>query len=180
MLKLRSKRVELMIGRVFRGATLAAVLAATCAVTLQAQAEKSVDRIVIEKSAHIMTLYRGGSTVHKYKVALGAQPVGPKERQGDHKTPEGDYTVDRKNAQSIFHLALHISYPNSDDRERAKKLGANPGGDVEIHGLEKKYAYLGALHRQSDWTDGCIAVTNAEIEEIWKIVPVGTRVQIKP
>jgi len=176
----QTERAELMIRRLFQGAALAAALAGASAIAIRAQAGKSVDRIVIEKSAHTMTLYRGDVAVHRYKVALGTQPVGRKERQGDHKTPEGDYVVDRKNAQSIFHLALHISYPNSDDRERAKKLGISPGGDIEIHGLEKKYAYLGPLHRQADWTDGCIAVTNAEIEEIWKIAPVGTRVEIRP
>ena len=106
--------------------------------------------------------------------------MGPKEQQGDLKTPEGDYKIDWKQEQSRFHLALHVSYPNSADRARARERGVNPGGSIMIHGLEQKYSYLGALHRQFDWTDGCIAVTNAEIEEIWKLVPVGTRVEIRP
>ena len=171
MMLLRRKSLRaLLLGVIVFGSQVA-----TCA-----QSEKPVDRILIEKSAHLMTLYRGSEAIHKYRIALGTQPVGRKEKQGDHKTPEGMYTVDRKNPQSIFHMALHLSYPNAEDRERAKKRGVDPGGDVEIHGLEKKYAYLGALHRQADWTDGCIAVTNAEIEEIWKLVPVGTRVEIRP
>jgi len=142
--------------------------------------EKKVDRIVIVKSTRTMTLLHGGQAIKTYKVALSAHSIGGKERVGDDKTPEGLYTVDWKNAQSKFHLALHISYPNAADRERARKLGVNPGGEIEIHGIGAKYGYLGALHRQTDWTAGCIAVTNEEIDEIWKIVPVGTTVEIKP
>jgi murein L,D-transpeptidase YafK len=176
----RGRIVMMLLRRKSLRALLLGVIVFGSQVATCAQSEKPVDRILIEKSAHLMTLYRGNQAIRKYKVALGTQPVGRKERQGDHKTREGLYTVDRKNPQSIFHMALHLSYPNAEDRKRAKKLGVDPGGDVEIHGLEKKYAYLGALHRQPDWTDGCIAVTNAEIEEIWKLVPVGTRVEIRP
>jgi len=127
-----------------------------------------------------MTLMHKREVLKTYKVALGGQPVGPKEKQGDHKTPEGLYVIDSKIPNSRFHLALHISYPNAADRERARKMGVNPGGAVEIHGLESQYAWLGPLHRQTDWTDGCIAVSNAEIEEIWPLVPVGTPVEIRP
>ena len=115
-----------------------------------------------------------------YKVALGSVPVGPKQVEGDHKTPEGDYLIDAKNAHSQFHLSLHISYPSAADQQRARSMGARPGGAIMIHGLARPFAYLGPLHRQTDWTDGCVAVTNAEIEEIWKLVPVGTRVEIRP
>ena len=142
--------------------------------------EKKVNRIVIVKSTRTMTLMNGGKVPKTYKVALSTHSIGGKERVGDDKTPEGLYTVDWKNAQSKFHLALHISYPNITDRERARKLGVNPGGEIEIHGIGAKYGYLGALHRQMDWTAGCIAVTNEEIDEIWKMVPVGTTVEIKP
>src|SRR6266403_1065299 len=115
-----------------------------------------------------------------YKVALSRKPVGAKEREGDHKVPEGEYVVDSKNSHSRFHLALHISYPNAADREKARKLGVRPGGNIEIHGLDSKYAWVGSLQRQVDWTDGCIAVTNPEIEEIWPMVSVGTPVEIRP
>jgi len=141
---------------------------------------KTADRIVIVKSARTMTLLSGGQVLKTYKVALGGQPVGAKERVGDHKTPEGQYVVDAKNAHSRFYRALHISYPNAADRERARKLGESPGGNIEIHGLGKKFAWVGAFHRQTDWTDGCIAVTNAEIDEIWQLVPIGTPVSIRP
>ena len=138
------------------------------------------DKIVIVKSTHTLTLLSGDKTLKTYKVALGTAPVGPKRVEGDHKTPEGNYVIDSKNPQSRFHLALHISYPNTADQQTARKLGARPGGAIMIHGLAKPFASLGALHRQSDWTDGCVAVTNAEIEEIWRLVPVGTRVEIRP
>jgi murein L,D-transpeptidase YafK len=106
--------------------------------------------------------------------------VGPKQVEGDHKTPEGNYIIDAKNSHSQFHLSLHISYPSAEDQKRAGSMGARPGGAIMIHGLAAPFAYLGPLHRQTDWTDGCVAVTNAEIEEIWKLVPVGTRVEIRP
>jgi len=122
----------------------------------------------------------GGKPVKTYKVALGTEPFGPKQRQGDHKTPEGIYSVDAKVAQSEFHQALHLSYPSAADRERARKMGVSPGGDVEIHGLGAKWGWVGAAHQKYDWTDGCVAVTNEEIDEIWPLVAVGTTVEIRP
>jgi murein L,D-transpeptidase YafK len=148
--------------------------------SLTAADKPLADRVLIIKSTRTMTLLSGNTVLRTYKVALGTMPIGPKRIEGDHKTPEGIYTIDAKNPQSRFHLSLHISYPSAADREQARKLGARPGGAIMIHGLEKQFAYLGALHRQVDWTDGCVAVTNAEIEEIWKLVPVGARVEIRP
>jgi murein L,D-transpeptidase YafK len=127
-----------------------------------------------------MTLLRDGRILKTYKVALSREPIGPKEREGDHRVPEGLYVVDAKNPHSKFHLALHISYPNASDRDRARKLGVKPGGNIEIHGLGPNVAWVGSLHRQIDWTDGCIAVTNSEIEEIWQLVQIGTTVEILP
>ena len=143
-------------------------------------APEMADRIVVEKSSRTMKLLHGERILKTYKIALGTEPVGAKQKHGDHKTPEGDYVIDSKNAHSQFHLALHISYPNAADRARAHKLRVSPGGDVMIHGLPPAYAYLGSRHRESDWTDGCVAVTDSEIEEIWNLVPVGTQVQIRP
>src|ERR1700693_1129132 len=168
-----------------RGLVLFAVLLGTagCSSTPSSgttASEQKADRIVIVKSERTLTLMSGGQVLKAYKVALGGDPVGPKEKAGDKKTPEGDYVIDSKNAKSRFHLALHISYPNAEDRERARKLGVSPGGGVEIHGLESKYAWVGSLHRQVNWTAGCIAVTNSEIEEIWPLVRVGTTVEIRP
>jgi murein L,D-transpeptidase YafK len=138
------------------------------------------DHIIIEKSTHTITIYDHASILGKYKVALGRGGVGPKVQQGDHKTPEGQYTVDSRNAHSAFHLALHLSYPNAQDRARAAQSNLNPGGSIEIHGLPPRFAWLGRLANSVDWTDGCIAVTDKEIEEIWRIVPNGTRVDILP
>lgn len=149
-------------------------------IQVEGKAKQEADKIVIVKSARTMTLLSGGKMLKTYKVALGGVPVGPKRVEGDHKTPEGNYVIDAKNAHSRFHLALHISYPSAADTETARKLGLRPGGAIMIHGLPASFAYLGALHRQTDWTDGCVAVTDAEIEEIWRLVPVGTRVEIRP
>lgn len=139
-----------------------------------------VDRIVVHKSARTMELMHSGQVITTYKIALGGNPVGAKTRQGDHRTPEGIYVIDRRNEHSEYHRSLHISYPNAADRERARKLGVPPGGDIFIHGLPNGYGFVGAAHRARDWTDGCIAVTDQEIEEIWKLVDNGTPVEIRP
>ena len=153
---------------------------ASLGATTASVSPQKADLIVVVKSRREMTLMSGGKLIKTYKVALGTEPVGAKEREGDHKTPEGHYTIDAKIENSRFHRALHLSYPNDADRERARKLGVNPGGAVEIHGLGDKYGWVGALHRQTDWTDGCVAVTNEEIDEIWPMVTVGTPVDIRP
>jgi murein L,D-transpeptidase YafK len=160
--------------------TTLALMIPTGGARAQLPEKKLADRIVVAKSARTMTLEINGHVLRTYRVALGGQPVGAKERQGDHKTPEGDYIIDAKNAHSQFYMELHISYPNAVDRARARNLGVSPGGDVEIHGLGKQYGWIGARHRLVDWTDGCIAVTNEEIQEIFGMVPVGTRVEIRP
>jgi murein L,D-transpeptidase YafK len=146
---------------------------------IAAQTATQVDRIVVEKSTRTLTLMSGSKSLKKYKGALGGQPVGAKDRQGDHKTPEGIYSVDAKNPKSQFYKALHLSYPNAADRANARKLGVSPGGDVEIHGLGAKWGWLGAKHRLTDWTDGCIALTNEEIDEIYPLIKVGTIVEIR-
>ena len=155
----------------------AAVLLSFC---VRAENPPKVDRIVVEKSKRTLALMDGSKVVKSYKVALGGNPKGAKDRKGDHKTPEGLYAVDAKKPVSQFHKALHVSYPNAGDRERAKKLGVNPGGDIEIHGLGDKWGWIGAGHRATDWTDGCVAVTNEEIDEIYLLVKTGTVVEIKP
>jgi murein L,D-transpeptidase YafK len=125
-----------------------------------------------------MELLSHGQVLKTYKVALG-DPRGNKVQAGDKKTPEGVYTVDGKNPHSLFHRALHLSHPNAADRERARKLGVSPGGDIEIHGLPAQYAWLGRAQSATDWTTGCIAVSNPEIDEIWDMVAVGTPVEIR-
>jgi murein L,D-transpeptidase YafK len=140
----------------------------------------SVDRVVVYKSQRKMVLLASGKEVKSYLVALGGAPAGAKRQQGDHRTPEGVYKLDFRNAQSRYYKSLHISYPNSDELQAARKRGINPGGDVMLHGLPKGYGWVGSKHRLHDWTDGCIAVTNQEMDEIWKLVRVGTPIEIKP
>jgi murein L,D-transpeptidase YafK len=142
--------------------------------------KQKADRIIVVKSAHTLTLMANGRVLKVYKVALGRGPSGPKDHEGDNKTPEGDYIIDQKNSKSRFHLALHVSYPNTADRKRTQAVGLNPGGAIMIHGIENGLGWIGSLQRDVDWTEGCIAVTNPEIEEIWRLVPVGTPIEIKP
>ncbi len=140
----------------------------------------SVDRILIEKSTRRMMLISQGEVVKFYKIALGGNPIGPKERHGDNKTPEGTYVIDTRNRNSQYHLSLHISYPNERDKRRAKELGVSPGGDIMIHGIKNGFSSVGDAHAEIDWTKGCIAVTDKEIEEIERVAPNGTVVEIRP
>jgi len=140
----------------------------------------SVDRILIEKNARRLMLISQGEVLKSYNIALGGNPIGPKERQGDNKTPEGTYVIDGRNKDSRFHLSLHISYPNERDKKRAKELGVSPGGDIMIHGIKNGFSWVGDAHTAVDWTKGCIAVTDEEIEEIGKLAPNGTIVEIRP
>lgn len=115
-----------------------------------------------------------------YTISLGGEPIGPKTREGDHKTPEGHYIIDSRNSKSQFHLALHVTYPNASDIANARKHHVPPGGAIMIHGLPKGYGWVKSASKVVNWTDGCIAVTNDEIEEIWRMVPDGTPIEIKP
>lgn len=142
--------------------------------------DQKADSILILKKEHLLQLMSGGKVIRTYKVALGRGGLEPKKREGDERTPEGRYTIDARNPASHFYKALHISYPNADDRERAAKLGVPPGGAIMIHGLPNGMGWLGAAHRLYDWTSGCIAVTDAEMDEIWRMVPTGTPVEIRP
>lgn len=138
------------------------------------------DHVVVVKKERTLELLGQGKVIKSYKVALGGDPVGPKTKQGDHKTPEGMYVLDFRNAHSQFYKSIHISYPNEHDRAFAQQKGVSPGGDVFLHGLPNGYGAIGAAHRLKDWTDGCIAVTDEEMDEIWKAVPDGTPIEIKP
>lgn len=138
------------------------------------------DSAVVEKARHRLTLYLRGTPVRTYQVALGTQPVGDKIRAGDGRTPEGLFHIDAHNPNSKYYKSLHISYPDAAHLARAEALGVSAGGDIMIHGLPPRYASLGALQRQWDWTEGCIAVTDQEIDEIWRALPDGTPILIKP
>jgi murein L,D-transpeptidase YafK len=138
------------------------------------------DKVVVIKSKRIMMLMRDSEIMKVYRVALGKQPNGSKIKSGDQKTPEGTYILDSRKTDSKFYKAIHISYPNESDILKAERLGCSPGGAIMIHGLPTKLQEIGKAHRLWDWTDGCIAVTNSEIEEIWELVPDGTPIEIKP
>jgi hypothetical protein len=147
---------------------------------LFATREGPADKILIEKKERRLMLISKGKVLKTYKIALGGNPDGPKERQGDNKTPEGTYVIDSRNRDSRYHLSLHISYPTEKDKKRAKELGVSPGGDIMIHGIKNGFSWVGDLHTEVDWTKGCIAVTDEEIEEIDRLAPNGTIVEIRP
>lgn len=133
-----------------------------------------IDRVVVHKSQRMMHLLSGESVVRSYRIALGRDPIGHKQQEGDGRTPEGRYTIDRRNPKSRYHLALHISYPNAADVERARARGVDPGGDIMLHGLKP------GVDHPSDWTQGCIAVTDSEMDEIWGMVADGIPIEILP
>ena len=139
-----------------------------------------VNRVVVYKKERKLILLSEGKEVRSYQIALGGEPVGPKTRQGDHRTPEGVYKLDSRNPNSQYYKAFHISYPNAKDLAASRKAGVEPGGDIMLHGLGKKYGWVGKAHTAHDWTDGCIAVTNGEMDELWELVPTGTEIEIKP
>lgn len=139
-----------------------------------------VDRVVVNKSRRELLLLHGESVLRAYRIALGRNPVGPKTHEGDGRTPEGNYTIDRRNPRSACHLSLHISYPDADDCRRARELGLDPGGDIMIHGFPNGDEEIRKHHPETDWTRGCIAVTDEEIREIWDLVADGTPIRIDP
>ena len=138
------------------------------------------DRVLVLKGDHEIRLVAGGRTLRTYPIALGFSPRGPKRQSGDGRTPEGVYLLDWRNPDSKFHRSIHISYPGPADRRRAARLGVDPGGDIMIHGLPNGREWIGDAHARFDWTDGCIAVTNAQMDEIWAMVDDGTPIEIRP
>lgn len=136
------------------------------------------DSVVVHKSERKLTLLKGKEILKTYTVALGAAPVGHKSQEGDEKTPEGSYIIDYRKMDSAFHVALHISYPDENDKKQAELKNVQPGGLIMIHGIRNGFGFIGRLHSFLDWTNGCIAVTNTEIEEIERAVPDGTPIYI--
>lgn len=165
----------------WRGALLAGLACLTPGTVLAADAwppplapeSQRADAVVVHKAQRRMELLRDGKVLERYRIQLGRAPQGPKRQQGDRRTPEGDYRISFRNAASRFHLSLRVSYPNAQDRQQARQRGVDPGGDIMIHGGTPP-GFRG------DWTDGCIAVTDAQIEQIWRRVPNGTPVRIAP
>jgi murein L,D-transpeptidase YafK len=161
------------------------LLAITISITIgvglaYANMPDQVDRVVVKKSNRMLALYQGEQVIRTYPISLGKNPIGHKVRRGDKRTPEGRYKIDWRNPDSRYHLALHISYPNSTDRSQASRLGVSPGGSIMLHGLPPKFADGDKVMLDLDWTDGCIAVSNQAIEEIWQMVTDNTVIEIWP
>jgi murein L,D-transpeptidase YafK len=160
---------------VFLPLFLSLYLATTSHAVLQ-----KADRVLVLKNERRLILMNKGAILRSYKVALGRQPVGRKIRQGDGRTPEGKYILDNRNGRSRFYRSIHISYPNCGDIANAKKRGVNPGEGIMIHGLPRGFEDLADVHTKRNWTRGCIAVSNREMDEIWAMVPNGTPIEIRP
>jgi murein L,D-transpeptidase YafK len=139
-----------------------------------------VERILVEKSKRRLHVISNGTIVKTYKISLGRNPLGDKQFEGDRKTPEGLYYINDKNPHSQYHKNMGISYPNRQDREEARILGKKPGGQIKIHGLKNGRGWIGKLHLLKDWTFGCIALSNSEMDELYAAVKVGTPIEIKP
>lgn len=142
-------------------------------------ADQQADGIVVYKADKQMQLLRDGKVLKSYPIAMGSHwNQGHKREEGDERTPEGRYVIDWRNPKSAAHLSLHISYPNNADSEAAASENRDPGGNIMIHGLPNGWGMLAPVHLLMDWTDGCIGVTNAHMQEIWSLVPTGTPIEI--
>jgi murein L,D-transpeptidase YafK len=165
------------------GVLLLTILAAGCASKPEPPKSKYIDRVVVKKGERRLELHWGGEVYRSYKISLGDNPRGHKMMEGDERTPEGNYILDWRNPNSSYYKSIHISYPNALDRSVARSLGVSPGGMIMIHGLPNWLSSpsLADEYRRLDWTDGCIAVgSNAEMEEIWRLVRDGTPITILP
>jgi len=141
---------------------------------------EKADFVLVIKSEATLYLIKNGKVLKKYHVAFGANPKGHKQQEGDERTPEGKYILDYKKENSSFYKAIHISYPSNEDKKRAKEKGVSPGGQIMIHGQKNDIGWLSFITQRFNWTDGCIAVTNSAMDEIWDSVNIGTPIEIKP
>ena len=165
-------------------AALVAAAAGLCAfdyarAPVRAAPTAATDRIVVDKTARRMSLFKDGKEVRRYRVALGRGGPGAKREEGDGRVPEGVYTIAGRNPDSAYHLSLRIGYPTPAEARAAHRRGVDPGGDIMIHGIANGLGWIGGAHRLIDWTQGCIAVTDSEVEEIWRLVPDGTEIEIR-
>lgn len=142
-------------------------------------AAETADSVLVDKSDEKLFLLKGETVIAEYSVAFGANPEGHKEEEGDERTPEGRYVLDFKKADSAFHKAIHISYPNDADEKAAAAKGVDRGGAIMIHGQRNRLGWLSFVTQRFNWTDGCIAVTNSEMDEIWDSVVVNTPIEIR-
>ncbi|WP_444931263.1 murein L,D-transpeptidase family protein [Microbulbifer sp. SSSA002] len=147
--------------------------------TFASAANANITLVQVIKSENLMRLLDGSKIVRSYHVALGGQPQGHKQQEGDERTPEGLYTLDYKKEDSSYYRAMHISYPNAEDRSRAEARGVSPGGFIMVHGQRNRLGWLAPLSQRFNWTDGCIALTNDEMDEFMSLVQTGTPIEIR-
>ncbi len=174
------KSAAILMAAIFLFLTTPGTASATELAMLMTDTQPEVNQVLVKKKERRLYLLSGETVVRSYRIGLGDNPSGHKLYEGDERTPEGDYTLDWRNSNSDFYKSIHISYPNSRDRELASAWGLDPGGSIMIHGLpneaeDMEFAYVGL-----DWTDGCIAVSNEEMDEIWQLVADGTPIRILP
>lgn len=138
------------------------------------------DSVLVEKSKHRLSLIKNGKSIAEYPVVFGGNPVGHKEREGDQKTPEGTYTLDSKNANSRYHKAIHISYPNAQDLANAQSKGVSAGGAIMIHGQKNGFGWASFVTQRTNWTAGCIALSDEDMDKVWNSISVPTKIEILP
>lgn len=172
----KKNHVLLIVIFIFLGTGLYLSIKSNNALTINSK----IDFIKVDKSERKLLVYSKGRLIKGYKISLGKNPNGAKEYQGDNKTPEGVYHITAKNPNSMAYKNLGISYPNKEDIRRAETLGKPTGGDIKIHGMMNDLGFVGSIHSLFDWTNGCIAVTNDEIDELFKYVKIGTTIAIVP
>ena len=160
--------------------TKGTVLAILLGVAATSTAAEKADRVVVKKSVARLYLERDGKTFASFRAAFGARAKGHKQQEGDERTPEGRYVLDSKNASSAYYKAIHISYPNANDTASAKARGVDPGGLIMVHGQKNGFGWLAPLVQRFNWTEGCIAVSDQDMDIIWQAVDVGTPIEILP
>ena len=145
-----------------------------------AYSEQTADFVLVVKSESRLYLIREGEEFAAFRVVFGSNPKGHKQQQGDERTPEGRYTLDYKNANSAYYKSIHISYPNAKDRENARKRGVDPGGHIMVHGQRNGYEVFSVFAQLFNWTNGCIALSNRDMDVVWQTVNPGTPIEIRP
>jgi len=155
------------------------LVAVTALILMSSAVAETADSVLVDKSDEKLYLLKDGRVLAEYSVSFGARPKGHKEQEGDERTPEGNYVLDYKKEDSSFYRAIHISYPNEEDKRSAAERGVDPGGAIMIHGQRNWLGWLSFITQRFNWTDGCIAVTNGEMDEIWDSVPVDTPIEIR-
>jgi murein L,D-transpeptidase YafK len=174
--------VTLLLMRFSFRSALAGILLGSVALTTASIAGDFplADKVLVEKDSRKLHLLKDGVPFRSFDIALGVVPVGDKAHEGDQKTPEGKYLLDARNPDSDYFLSIRISYPSSSDRQRATEQGVDPGGQIMIHGQPNEPKYSAAFYRQEDWTDGCIAVSNSDMIDIWLMTPEIVPIEIRP